>query len=88
VPEHGEGPSSATEASQTASIVHSAEEATVVPNMPTVGPAEAKDDKAEEPQVGKVVKVLEILSPPAEADLPMVQKLQLQLLRGGGWPAY
>jgi hypothetical protein len=49
VPEFGEGPSSATKARQTASIVQSAEEPTVVPKVPTVGPAEAKDDKAEEP---------------------------------------
>jgi hypothetical protein len=42
--------------------------------MPTVGPAEAKDDKAEEPQVEKVIKMPEILSPPTEAKLPKVQK--------------
>jgi hypothetical protein len=42
--------------------------------VPTVELAEAKDDKAEEPQVEKVIKVLEILSPPAEADLPKMQK--------------
>jgi hypothetical protein len=45
-----------------------------VPKVPTVGPAEAKDDKAEEPQVEKTVKIPEILSPPAEAKLPKVQK--------------
>jgi hypothetical protein len=39
-----------------------------------VGPAEAKNDKAEEPQVEKIEKMLEILSPPAEAKLPKVQK--------------
>jgi hypothetical protein len=40
-----------------------------VSKVPTVGPAEAKDDKAEKPQVKKVVKEPEILSPPAEAKL-------------------
>jgi hypothetical protein len=74
VPEFGEGTSSAAEAKQTAPIVQSAEEPTIVPKVPTVGPTKAKDDKAEEPQVEKVIKVPEILSPPAEADLPKMQK--------------
>jgi hypothetical protein len=51
VPEFGKGTSSAAKARQTAPITQSAEESTVVPKVPTVGPAEAKDDKAEEPQV-------------------------------------
>jgi hypothetical protein len=42
--------------------------------VPTVGLTEAKDDKAEEPQVVKLIKVPKILSPPVEADLPKVQK--------------
>ena len=42
--------------------------------VPTVGPAEAKNDKAEEPQVEKIVKMPEILSLPAKAKLPKVQK--------------
>jgi hypothetical protein len=74
VPEFGEGTSSTAEAKQAASIVQSAEELIVVPKVPIVGPAEAKDDKAKEPQVEKTVKILEILSPPAEAKLPKVQK--------------
>jgi hypothetical protein len=45
-----------------------------VPKVPTVGPAEAKDGAAEEPKVEKIVKMLEILSPPARAELPKVQK--------------
>jgi hypothetical protein len=49
VPEFGEGTSSAAEAKQTAPIVQSAEEPTVVSKVPTVGPTKAKDDKAEEP---------------------------------------
>jgi hypothetical protein len=74
VPELGEGPSSVAEAKKTASIVQSIEEPTVVSKVPTVGSAEAKDDKAEEPQAKKVVKEPEILSPPAEARLPKMQK--------------
>jgi hypothetical protein len=49
VPKFGEGTSSAAEARQTASIVQSTEEPTIVPKVPTVEPAEAKDDKAKEP---------------------------------------
>jgi hypothetical protein len=74
VPEFGKGTSSAAKARQTAPIVQSAEEPTIVPKVPTVRSAEAKDDKAEEPQVEQVIKVPEILSPPAEADLPKMQK--------------
>jgi hypothetical protein len=46
-----------------------------VPKVPKVGPAEARDDKTEEPQVEKVIKTPEILSPPTEADLPKMQKI-------------
>jgi hypothetical protein len=53
VPEFGEGTSSTAETKQAVPIVQSAEEPIVVPKVPTVGPAEAKDDKAEEPQVEK-----------------------------------
>jgi hypothetical protein len=45
-----------------------------VPKVPTVGPAEAKDDAAEEPKLEKTVIMPEILSPPAKAELPKVQK--------------
>jgi hypothetical protein len=74
VPEFGVGSSSAAEARRTALIVQSAEEPTVVPKVPIVGLAEAKDDKAEEPSVEKVIKMPEILSPPAAADLPKIHK--------------
>jgi hypothetical protein len=74
VPEFGEGTSSTAEVKQAALNVQSAEEAIAVPKVPTVGPTEAEDDKVEEPQVEKIVKLLEILSPPAEAKLPKVQK--------------
>jgi hypothetical protein len=46
-----------------------------VPKMPTVGPTKAKDDKAEGP---KVIEMPEILSPPAEADLPKMQKAPIR----------
>jgi hypothetical protein len=74
VPEFGEGASSTAEARQAAPIMQSIEEPTIVPKVPTVGPAEAKNDKAEEPQVEKIEKVPEILSPPAETKLLKVQK--------------
>jgi hypothetical protein len=74
VPKFGEGGSSTAEARQAAPVVQSVEEPTVVPNMPTVRPVEAKDDKAEEPKVEETMKMPEILSPPAEAKLPKVQK--------------
>jgi hypothetical protein len=73
--EFGEGASSTAEARQAAPIAQSAEEPIVVPKVPTVRPAEARDDKAEEPQVQEVMKMPEILSPPAEADLPKMQKI-------------
>jgi hypothetical protein len=74
VPEFGEGTSSAAEAKQVAPTMQSAEEPIVVPKVPTVGPVEAKGDKAEGPQVKKVIKMPEILSPPIEADLSKMQK--------------
>jgi hypothetical protein len=74
VPKLGEGASSTAEAGQAAPIVQSVEEPTVVPKMPTVGPIEAKYDRAEEPKVEETMKMLEIPSPPAEAKLPKVQK--------------
>ena len=54
--------------------MQSAEKPIAAPKVPIVGLAEAEDDKAEEPQVEKVIKVPEILSPPAEADLPKMEK--------------
>jgi phage gp46-like protein len=43
-----------------------------VPKVPTVGPA--RDDAAEESNLEKTVKMPEILSPPAKAELAKVQK--------------
>jgi hypothetical protein len=74
MPEFGEGASSTTEARQAAPIVQSVEEPTIVLKVPTVGPVETKNDKAEEPQVEKIEKMPEIMSQPAEAKLPKVQK--------------
>jgi hypothetical protein len=53
VPELGEGASSTTEARQATQIMQSVEEPTVVLKVPTVGAAEAKTDKAKEPQAEK-----------------------------------
>jgi hypothetical protein len=74
VPEFGKGASSTAEARQAASIAQSVEDLTVVMKVPIVGPAEAKNNKAKEPQVEKIEKIPEILSPLAEAKLPKVQK--------------
>jgi hypothetical protein len=75
VPKLGEGASSTAEARQAAPIAQGIEEPNVVPKMPIVVPTEAKDDKAEEPQVEKVIKMPEILSPPVAADLPKIHKV-------------
>jgi hypothetical protein len=72
--EFGVGSSSAVEAKQTAPIVQSAGEPTVVSKVPTVGPTISKDDKAEEPQAKETMKMPEILSPSTEAKLPKAQK--------------
>jgi hypothetical protein len=53
VPEFGEGASSTAEARQSTQILQSIEEPTVVLKVPTVGAAEAKTAKAEEPQEEK-----------------------------------
>jgi hypothetical protein len=74
VPEFGEGTSSTAKAEQATPAAQSAEGSTVVLKVPTVGPTKTKDDSAEEPKVEKTVQMLEILSLPAEAELPKVQK--------------
>jgi hypothetical protein len=74
VPEFGEGTSSAAEAKQAAPVARSAEGSIVVPKVPIVGSAEAKDDAAREPELEKTVMLPKILSPPAEADLPKVTR--------------
>jgi hypothetical protein len=74
IPEFGKGTSSATEAKETVPIVQSTEEPTVVPKVPIVGPVEAEDDKAKEPQVERVIEMPEILSPPTTTDLPKMHR--------------
>jgi hypothetical protein len=68
VPEFGEGTSSTAEAKQAAPTAQSAEGSIVVPKVPTVGPVEAKDDAAREPELEKTVMT------PSEAELPKVPK--------------
>jgi hypothetical protein len=64
VPEFGEGTSFAAEAKQDAPIIQSAEGSIVVPKVPIVESAKAKDDAAREPELEKTVKLPKILSPP------------------------
>jgi hypothetical protein len=54
--------------------LQSIEEPTEVLKVPIVEAAEAKTAKAKEPQAEKIEKMPEILSPPAEASSPKVQK--------------
>jgi hypothetical protein len=75
VPEFGVGTSSAAEAKRAASTVQSTEESIVALKTSAVGLAEARDDKAEELQVEKVIKTPEILSPPTETVLSKMQKI-------------
>jgi hypothetical protein len=74
VPEFGEGTSSTAKAKQAAPAMQSAEESIVASKVPVFGPAEAKDDAVEEQKLEKTVKMLGVLSPPAKAELPNVQK--------------
>jgi hypothetical protein len=74
VPEFGAGSSSAAEATETASIAQSTEEATVMPKVPIAKPVKDKVDKAEESKVEKIMQMPKILSPPTEATLPKMQK--------------
>jgi hypothetical protein len=75
VPEFGAGTSSAAEAKRVAPTVQSIEESIMAPKMSAVGPAEARDDKAEELQVEKVIKTPEILRPPTETVLSKMRKI-------------
>jgi hypothetical protein len=73
VPEFGAGTSSATETKENASTTQSTEEPVVMPKVPTVKMVETKVDKAEEPEIEEIMKMLEILSPPTKATIPKVQ---------------
>jgi hypothetical protein len=68
VPEFGEGTSSTPEAKHATPTAQSAEGSIVVPKVPTVGPAETKDDATREPELEKIVMT------PLEAELPKVPK--------------
>ena len=45
-----------------------------MPKVPIVGPAEAKDDAAREPELEEIVMMPKIMSTPVEAELPKVTK--------------
>jgi hypothetical protein len=74
VPEFGEGTSSAVEAKQVALAEAEAEGSNVVPKLPIVGSAEAKDHVAKETELEKTVLLPKNLSPPIEAELLKVTK--------------
>jgi hypothetical protein len=73
IPEFGEGASSAAETRETVPPAQSTEESAVMPKVPTVKLVETKVDKAEEPKIEEIMKMLEILNPPTEATVPKVQ---------------
>jgi hypothetical protein len=70
----GEETYSAAEAEQAAPAARSAEESTIVPKVPIVEPVEAEDGAAKKPEFEKTIVLLEILSPPIEAELLKVAK--------------
>jgi hypothetical protein len=72
VPKFGEGTSYAIEAEQAAPAVRSAEGSTLVPKVPIVGLAEAKDGVAKEPELEKTIMLPK--SPLVEVELPKVTK--------------
>jgi hypothetical protein len=74
VPEFGEGTSSAVEAKQAAPAEAEAEESIYVPKVSIVGSTEAEGGMAKEPELEKAMLLPNILSPPAEAELPKVTK--------------
>jgi hypothetical protein len=74
VPEFGAGSSSATEATETAPIAQSTEEATAMPKVPIAEPVEAKVDKAKKSKIEQIINMPKILSPPIETKLSKVQK--------------
>jgi hypothetical protein len=74
VPKFGEETSSAAEAEQAAPTTQSAKESTIAPKLPIVETVEAEDEATKKPELEKATKLLEILSPPAGAELPKVTK--------------
>jgi hypothetical protein len=81
VPEFGEGTSSAAEAEQATPTVRSAEGPVVVPKVPIVESAEAKDGAAKEPELENTMVLPEILSPLVEAELSKVTKAPATTLK-------
>jgi hypothetical protein len=74
VPNFDEGASSTVGTEQAAPAGLSAEELTEVPKVPIAEPAEAKEEAAKKPELEKIIVLPEVLSPPAEAELPKVSK--------------
>jgi hypothetical protein len=74
VPKFGEETFSAAEAEQAAPAARSTEESTIVPKVPIVEPVEAVDGAAKKLELEKTIVLPEILSTPAEAELPKVVK--------------
>jgi hypothetical protein len=72
IPEFGEGASSAAE-KETIPPAQRTEEPAIMPKLPSVKLVETKVDKAEKPKIEEIVKMLEILSPSAEATVPKAQ---------------
>jgi hypothetical protein len=74
VPEFDAGSSSAAKTIQATSTAHGAEELAAMPKIHIVEPTEDKVEKAEEPKIDEITKMLKILSLPIEADLSKIQK--------------
>jgi hypothetical protein len=72
VPKFGEETSSAAKAEPATPAAWSAEGSTVSPKVPVVGPSEAKDGVAKEPELEKTIVLPK--SPPVEAELRKVTK--------------
>jgi hypothetical protein len=75
------GSSSAAEATQTAPIAQSIEEAIVVPKVPIAEPVEAKVDKAEESKIEEIIKVPKIMSLQQRQNCRRCKRLLSQLPR-------
>jgi hypothetical protein len=74
LPKFGEGTSSTIGTEQTTPTGLSAEEFTEVSKVLIAELVEAKEEAAKKPELEKVIVPPEILSPPAEAELPKVTK--------------
>jgi hypothetical protein len=81
VPEFGKGTSSIAEAEKAAPAAQSVEGSIVVPKVPTVRSAKAKDDAAREPELEKTMMMPEILSTLSKAELPKVPKAPATTLK-------